>query len=220
MQNVNKWNFNNQYKLYITKRGIQEINPLKAFKDEFIGNREIILLLPLGNHYFSEIMKGNMIFLESKNRIAMKQGSDDHQFVFCDKSFNTGKCYTEFVLLTEPYERSIIIGISLKRMEYHFNPAESKNFWGFILSDCKKISYTSSNKTESLEYGDISKIGDRVGIMCEFTSNGLDVSFYINKVNVGIAFKGLPINSYYPVAILGYDGAKIRIASNVQYPDA
>jgi hypothetical protein len=55
--------------------------------------------------------------------------------------------------------------------------------------------------------------------LTEFNSNGVDVSFYINKVNMGVAFKGLPANSYYPVAILGYDGARIRVVSNVQYPD-
>lgn len=216
---IAKWNFADQYKLYTTKRGIKEINPLKTFKEELIENREIIILLPLSLIYFSEILKGPMIYLENKNKIAMKQGSDDHQILFCDKGFSIGKNYVEFVLLTEPYEKSVIIGLSLKRPDFYFNPAESKNFWGFVLSDCKKISCNASNKTELIEYGDISKISDRVGILTEFTKNGLDVSFFINKINMGVAFKSLPLNTYYPIVILGYDGARVKVVSNVQFPD-
>ncbi len=55
--------------------------------------------------------------------------------------------------------------------------------------------------------------------MMEFFANGLDVSFYINKINMGVAFKGLSINTYYPSVVLGFDGTMLRITNNVGFPD-
>jgi hypothetical protein len=62
-------------------------------------------------------------------------------------------------------------------------------------------------------------MGDKVGILMEFTEKGLDISFYINKLFLGVAFKGLPPNTYYPCALLLYDGAKVRITNRVPLPE-
>jgi hypothetical protein len=72
---------------------------------------------------------------------------------------------------------------------------------------------------ETSEYGDICKMGDKIGILMQFNNKGLDVSFFINKVNLGVAFKSLPNNTYYPCAVLLYDCAKVKISNKVYIPD-
>lgn len=63
-------------------------------------------------------------------------------------------------------------------------------------------------------------MGDQIGILMEFNEKGLNVSFFINKLNLGIAFKTLPPNTYYPCALLYYDQAKVRITNRVPFPDS
>jgi len=48
---------------------------------------------------------------------------------------------------------------------------------------------------------------------------GMDLSFFINKLNLGIAFKGLPFNIYYPCVIMLYDGARVKLTNRVPIPD-
>ena len=60
---------------------------------------------------------------------------------------------------------------------------------------------------------------DRIGIMMEFSESGLDVSFYVNKINMGYAFKNLPHDTYYPCAVLYFEGSRVKIERNVPYPD-
>lgn len=168
---------------------------------------------------FSDTNKSVNVFLESKGEVAFKLGDDEVQLVLSDKFYNFGKKYIEFILETESYESSIIIGLSLKRSDYNLYLNDPLNFWGFILSECKKISYNQTNKFESLKYGEPTKCGDRVGILLEFKNNGLDVSYFINKINMGVAFKSLPLKQYYIAVGLRYDGTRVRIVKNVRFPD-
>ncbi len=62
-------------------------------------------------------------------------------------------------------------------------------------------------------------MGDKVGVLLEFNHTGLDVSFFINKMDLGIAFKGLPHNTYHPCVALYYDGAKVKVTNRVPLPD-
>lgn len=53
-----------------------------------------------------------------------------------DRCFNSGRHYVEFTLESEPDEKNIIIGISLSRTDMNFNlSVDTKNFWGYILSE-------------------------------------------------------------------------------------
>ena len=63
-------------------------------------------------------------------------------------------------------------------------------------------------------------MGDKIGILMEFNDKGLDVSFFINKIDMGIAFRSLPLNTYYPCALLYYDGAKVKVMNRVPLPDS
>jgi hypothetical protein len=218
-KDMNKWKYSNQYRLISSNGRIKELNPYKTYAEELITNNETIILLDQINLNFSETNKGNLICLGNRSKGAMKQGGDELQFVLTEKGYNCGKNYCEFILDTEPYERSVILGVSLPRTDYVLSTGDMKGFWGFVLSECKKISNNTSGKVEAIEYGDITKMGDRVGIMIEFYPSGVDISFYINKVNMGVAFKNLPLTTYHPAAVLGFDGTKVRITNKVGFPD-
>ena len=90
----------------------------------------------------------------------------------------------------------------------------------FILffNSCKKI-YNDNGNVQNIDYGDICKMGDKVGILLEFTTKGLDVSFFVNKLDLGVAFRGLPLNTYYPCVLLYYDGAKVKVTNRVPLPE-
>ncbi len=62
-------------------------------------------------------------------------------------------------------------------------------------------------------------MGDKIGVLLEFTQQGLDVSFFINKLDLGIAFKNLPFATYYPCVLLYYEGAKVKVTNRVPLPD-
>lgn len=62
-------------------------------------------------------------------------------------------------------------------------------------------------------------MGDRVGVLMEFKEKGLDVSFYINDTYLGLAFKELPQDTYYPCAVLYYESAKVKITNKVCIPE-
>ena len=80
--------------------------------------------------------------------------------------------------------------------------------------------FYQNNAVQQTEYGDFSKMGDKIGILMEFNDKGLDVSFFINKIDMGIAFRSLPPNTYYPCALLYYDGAKVKVMNRVPLPDS
>jgi hypothetical protein len=130
-----------------------------------------------------------------------------------------GKNYCEITLDTEPYERSVIVGVSLKRTDFNLNPNDMRGYWGFVLSDCKKVSNNAQGKVELTEYGDVCKIGDKIGILIDFNALGVDISFYINKINMGVAFKSLTQGTYFPAIALGFDSTKVKITNNVEFPD-
>jgi hypothetical protein len=214
-----KWNYANQFRLVSTSGYLHEVNPLKTFVEEEIKENQLLILLASLDVCFNEFTKGPSVLLESRNKVANKLGADEHQFAMSSLGYSSGKHYCEFLLETEPYEKSVIIGVSLKRVDFYLNPNDSKGLYAFVLSECKKMSSNSSNKVEMVEYGDITKMGDRVGILMEFHSTGLDVSFFINKINMGVAFKNIPLNTYYPSVVLGYDGTRVRITNKVRFPD-
>lgn len=77
----------------------------------------------------------------------------------------------------------------------------------------------SNGNSVYVEYGDVCKIGDKVGMLLDFKDTGLDVSFFVNKTFLGVAFKSLPIDSYFPSALILFDDCKVRIDNQVNVPE-
>ena len=207
-----KFNKSKTFRIISSKGLIRELNLSKKFYEEKIFNNQLLILAPNHPIHFSEVFHGNQITIEN-NIYANKSYGDDAQIALIDKGYNYGISFTEFILETEPDERSIVIGISLKRNDYFLN--EMNNFWGFVLSDAKKI----SNDTQK-DYGKICQINDKIGVLLSFNDNNtLNVSFYVNDENQGIAFEHLPNDIYYPCAVLLYEGARIKVIEHSNIPD-
>ena len=207
-----KFNKSKSFRIISSKGLIKELNLSKKFYEENIIDNQLLILAPNHPIHFSEIFHGNQITIEN-NIYANKSYGDDAQIALIDKGFNYGISYTEFLLETEPDERSIVIGVSIKRNDYFLN--EMNNFWGFVLSDAKKI----SNDTQK-DYGKICQINDKIGILLSFNENNtLNVSFYVNDECQGIAFENLPNDIYYPCVVLLYEGARIKVIEHSNIPD-
>lgn len=58
-----KWDYHFQYRIISTNGGISELNTRKTFIDLNIKNNETLILLFPEKVCFSDILKGNMIFV-------------------------------------------------------------------------------------------------------------------------------------------------------------
>jgi len=207
-----KWIYNNQFRLVTTsKYKIKELNLMKSYAEEEVEQFQTLILLPQKDIFFSEYHIGANVFLENNNSTAMKVGSDDHQIIMCDQGFKTGRHYVEFSFLTEPVEKSIVIGVCLSRSDFFINMKDPKGLWGFIPSEGSKIG-PNKEHLEKFVYGETCKIGDNVGILLEFEDKGLQLTLFINKKSMGVAFSGLSLDTtYFPCAILGLDSSKVYL---------
>ncbi len=86
------------------------------------------------------------------------------------------------------------------------------------LNSLNTICFNNGTQVYS-EYGDVCKMGDKVGILLDFKDSGLDVSFFVNTIYFGVAFKNLPKDSYYPCALICYDNCKVKINNQVKIPE-
>ena len=150
------------------------------------------------------------------NSVAHNQsGIEDHLLVLCDQGYKSGRHYIEFTLETEPCESSVIIGVTYMRNDYYFNMNDYKNFWGFIPADGSKIGDGSIN-----EVSIPCKMKDKIGLLLNFTSSGLELSLYVNSQEITILYKNLPLGPiYYPCSVLKFDGIKIRVSNSVPIPE-
>lgn len=213
------WGKGTQYRLYSLIPKLREINPLNSFIKENIRDKETIIILPQVKMLFNEIIKGPAISVSREGKVATIQ-RDGLQYVFGAIPLSFGKHYFEIVLLTEPFGRSVIVGVCSKRENANYNYYELKNnFYGYILSDLKKTRLVNG-KTEETAFGNKeAKINDKIGVLLEFKEEGLDISYYINKEYIGKAFEKIQEKIFYPCVGLGLANSKIMISNNPAFPN-
>ena len=212
-----RWAKGKQYRIFSCNPKIRELNPKASFTTEKINNNEILILLPQKKLFFSEYMKGSSVILAKSNQIAIKR-MDDFQYVLGTLPFSFGKHYFEICLLTEPLEKSVVIGVCSKRDNNNLLIYDVKSFWGYVLSDLKKMTYINS-KTEILDFGELTKIYDRIGVLVDFTKEGVNISYYANKILLGQAFTKIQEKVLFPCVRLGIETTKVMITNQVDFPD-
>lgn len=202
------------YRIITTNGIIKELHLNKKIYEENLQNNQLLLLTPILPIKFSNELRGNQIVLENNYTTINKIYGDDAQLAFVDKSYNNKTLYTEFILDTEPDDRNIIIGVCPKTDDFYFE--DCLNFWGYILSDAKKII-----GSETYNYGKVCKCGDTVGVLLQFKKidQGPVVSFFVNGENQGVAFDAMPPNVYYPAVSVYYEGTMIRVIENSLIPE-
>lgn len=201
------------YRLISSSSGsIKELDFYKKIYEENLKDNEILILAPEVSNSFSEENHGDQITLDSPFIINKSYG-DDIQIALTKKGCSHGKMYTEFFLDSEPDERNIIIGVSTKRTD--FNLGTVTDFWGYILSEGKKISNSNQNN-----YGIVCKMEDVIGVLISFdeTKKG-KITFYVNGECMGDAFEGMEKLTYYPSVILNFEGTRVKLIENPTLPD-
>jgi hypothetical protein len=78
--------------------------------------------------------------------------------------------------------------------------------------------FQKDGKNEDLDYGAVCKMGDRIGMLLEFNNDGLDVSFFLNGADLGVAFSKLKKNKYIPCVVMLYEGTKVKISNDISFP--
>ena len=164
-------------------------------------------------------MKGYSVILSQEGKRASKINTDDPQYVLGNIGYSFGKHYFEVNLLTEPIAKSVIIGLASKRNPSDMFINDVQNFYGYILSDMQKISYVYGKKEKKEYIKEPIAINDIIGVLFEFKEEGLEISYYKNKICLGVAFS--KINSdkiFFPAISLGIAGSKIQISNQIDFP--
>ena len=217
-----KYTKNSQYRLYSCKTDLRELNTGLSFFDNDIRDNEILLFFKEPSLIFSTTMKGKPIEISQQGKTAFKINNDDPYYVLGNFGYNGGRHYYEIKLLTDPMIRSVVVGFGIKKDEKNLFSYEMNKFYGYILSDMKKteIDFSGGDQENMVDYGEVCSINDTIGILYDCREDGVNIIFYRNKKNLGIAFKNLPKDLiYYPAVEMGFAGSKIQITNDVEFPD-
>ena len=167
-------------------------------------------------------MKDKSIEVSQQGKTAFKINNDDPHYVLGNMGYNCGRHYYEIKLLTDPMIRSIVVGFAIKKEEKNLFSCEMNKFYGYILSDMKKteIDFSKEEQENMLDYGEMCSINDNIGIMYDCRDDGVNIIFYRNKKNLGIAYKNLPKDLlYFPAVEMGFAGSKIQITNDLDFPE-
>ena len=219
--NDKKYTKNSQHRLYSCKSGFRELNPNNSFIESNIQDNELILFFKEMPLTFSTNMRGRSIELSQGYKTALKTKTDDPQYVLGNIGYSKGRHYFEINLLTDPMIRSVVVGLSIKIDDSNLYSVDINKFYGYILSDMKKTEVNIRDGGENMEdYGEVCNIKDKIGVLFDCQNDGINISFYRNKKNLGIAFEKLQNNLiYYPTVEMGLCGSKIQINNDVDFPD-
>ena len=219
-KNIEHITSKSQYRIFSCHKQIKELDISLCIYENEIQDNEILLYLPIKELSFSQYIKGSSIQISQKGKIASKVNTDSPQYVLGDLYYTFGKHYFEFNLLTEPIASSVIIGVATKRNQKDKYLYDVNNFYGLILSDGVLI-FSEKGKQYKKDYNKKETFGinDIVGVLIEFKKEGLYISFYKNKICLGIAYSKLnKENVYYPAVSLGIAGSKIQISNQIDFP--
>jgi hypothetical protein len=208
-----------QYRIFSCHKQIHELNPTRNLIENDVQDNEILLYLPVKQLSFSEYAKGFSVIVSQEGKIASKINTDEHQYVYGNIGYSFGKHYFEVNLLTEPIAKSVIVGLATKKNQKDIFSYEANSFYGYILSDMQKISIVNE-KQEKKDYNKTPvAINDIIGVLFEFKKEGLEISFYKNKICLGVAFSKIYCDKlFFPVVKLGIAGSKVQISNQIEFP--
>ena len=219
--NIEYLNAKSQYRIFSCNKSIHELNSIRSLYENDIKDGELLLYLPIQELSFSSYIKGNSVLISQKNKIASKVNTDLPQYALGDEYYSFGKHYFEIILLTLPIETSIIIGVATKKNQKDKFSYDVNGFYGIIASNMCLI-WMEKGKQYKKELNknkkDSFNINDIVGVLLEFKKEGLQISFYKNKMLLGSPYKNIPDNFFYPAVSLGIVGSKVQISNLIDYP--
>ena len=193
-----KFTKNTQHRLYSCKKGFHELNTGETIYENKFQDNELLIYFIEVPLYFSSSMKGKSIELSQMGKTAFKINTDEYQYALGNYGYFSGRYYFEINLLTDPIIRSVVVGLCNKKDVNNLYSADIQTFYGFILSDIKKtiIIFGEGAQEEMNDYGEMCNINDKIGVLFDCKDDGVYISFYRNKTNLGIAFDKLPKNIF------------------------
>ena len=208
-----------QYRIFSCNKNIHQLNPIECIYENAIKDNELLLYLPIKELSFSEFLRGTSILISKEGKIASKVNTDNPQYILGNLFYCFGKHYFEVNLLTEPIDTSIIIGVATKKNPFNNYIFDVNNFYGIISSVTQKF-YKINGKEEKKDFvKDSFTINDIVGVLLEFKKEGLEISFYKNKICLGVAYSKIKNDKiFYPAVILGIAGSKVQISNQIDFP--
>lgn len=208
-----------QYRIFSCHKKIHQLNQIECIYENNIQNNELLLYLPVKELSFSEFIKDSSILINKEGKIASKVKTNELKYALGNIFYSFGKHYFEVNLLTEPIDDSVIVGVATKKNPLDKYIYDVHNFYGIILSDSQKI-YRINGKQEKKGYIKESfTINDIVGVLLEFKREGLEISFYKNKLFLGVAYSKIKNDKiFYPAVCLGIAGSKIQISNQIDFP--
>ena len=221
-ENMQKLTKNSQFRLFSCKTCLRELNTGNTIFESGLRDNELLIFfneIPLA---FSSTIKGKSIQLSQMNKTALKINTDEKQYILGSNGYMSGKHYFEITLFTEPMIRSIVVGFSYVDDPNNLSVLIQK-FYGFILSDMKKtvVHFGINHREDMNDYGEVCTINDKIGVLFDCRNDGVYISFYRNKKNLGIAFEKLPSNlMYFPTVEMGLCGSKIQITNEIDFPES
>ena len=208
-----------QYRIYSCHKNIHQLNPIECVYENAIQDNELLLYLPIKELSFSEFLKDSSIIISKEGKVASKISTDAPQYILGNLFYSFGKHYFEVNLLTEPIANSIIVGVATKRNPLDKYIYDVHNFYGLILGDLQKISKINGKQEKKEFVKNSFTINDIVGVLLEFKKEGLEISFYKNKICLGIAYNKIKSDKiFYPAVSLGIAGSKIQISNQIDFP--
>lgn len=217
-----KFTKNTQFRLYSCKTGLRELNTGYTFYENNISDNETLLYFKEPILNFSTTMRGKNIEISQQGKTGFKINVDNPQYVLGTIGYNGGRHYFEIKLLTDPMIRSIVVGLGIKKDENNLFSYEMDKFYGYILSDMKKteIGIGGRDQEQLMEYGEVCSINDNIGVLYDCKEEGVNISFYKNKKNLGVAYYNLPKDlTYFPAIEMGLCGSKIQITNILDFPE-
>ena len=219
-ENLQKLTKNSQFRFFSCKTCLRELNTGYTIFESGLQDNELLIFFNEVPLTFSSIIKGKSIQLSQMNKTALKINTDEKQYILGCNGYISGKHYFEITLFTEPMIRSIVVGFSNVDDPNNLSVVMQK-LYGFILSDEKKtvVHFGTNHREDMNDYGEVCTINDKIGVLFDCRSDGVYISFYRNKKNLGIAFEKLPNNLiYFPTVEMGLCGSKVQITNEVDFP--
>lgn len=178
---------------------------------EYLELPEDALIVVIGQKTFSwdPARKGADIELTNTNTTANKKQIQDYESVLATAGFSTGRHYWEIRIDAMIDLEDIFIGIATHDINLIIKPTEGgQQYWGYI---CCAGKIFSPKEDSTLDYGEMCTINDTIGVLLEFYPDQAQLTFYRNKKNLGVAFVGIPLNTYYPACTLFYSGVRVTL---------
>lgn len=181
-----------------------------------------LLAHPQGNggeaRFSKELCHKNLV-LDSTATVATVATKGTSRVLIDTASVHSGKHYWEIRLDKLQNPNCVAVGVSRTTSNLSTYVGSTKDGWSIIVMNRENLKRWNSPTCEEYGKGGIFREGDTVGLLLDYTGGERGtLSFYINRVNQGEAFRNLPPH-LFPAVSLHSKGDQVTILPFARLPD-